>query len=274
MSLAVIPVLTAQDQPATKSPLLPRPVQAIIADHTSTKLSEIPGKWIEAAKAGLVVAYGHTSHGSQLVSGLEGLEQWKGAPYTLHKDEGTGGLRLLDNPFEGADDLGNPDRGAWASATRKFLKSHPEVNVVAWSWCGQVAGSSESEINGYLQKMSRLEKDFPNVRFVYFTGHLDGSGPDGNLSRRNEQIRTFVKKNGKILYDFADIESFDPDGRGYLSRNANDNCDYDGGNWAGEWQKSHPGKWYPCDTAHSQPLNGNLKAYAAWSLFARLAGWK
>jgi hypothetical protein len=25
--------------------------------------------------------------------------------------------------------------------------------------------------------------------------------------------------------------------------------------------------------AHSQPLNGNLKAYSAWWLWARLAGW-
>ena len=31
--------------------------------------------------------------------------------------------------------------------------------------------------------------------------------------------------------------------------------------------------WYSCSSAHSQPLNANRKAYAAWWLWARLAGW-
>ena len=31
--------------------------------------------------------------------------------------------------------------------------------------------------------------------------------------------------------------------------------------------------WYKCSSAHSQPLNANLKAYAAWWLWARLVGW-
>jgi hypothetical protein len=31
--------------------------------------------------------------------------------------------------------------------------------------------------------------------------------------------------------------------------------------------------WYNCDSAHSQPLNANRKAYAAWWLWCRLAGW-
>jgi hypothetical protein len=31
--------------------------------------------------------------------------------------------------------------------------------------------------------------------------------------------------------------------------------------------------WYSCSSAHSEPLNANRKACAAWWLFARLAGW-
>ncbi|TET83275.1 MAG: PKD domain-containing protein, partial [Desulfobacteraceae bacterium] len=47
------------------------------------------------------------------------------------------------------------------------------------------------------------------------------------------------------------------------------------GNWAIEWQNSHTEDvdWYDCTSAHSQPLNANRKAYAAWWLWARLAGW-
>ena len=112
------------------------------------------------------------------------------------------------------------------------------------------------------------------------TGHLDGTGMEGNLHLRNEQIRQYCVKNKKVLFDFADIESYDPDGNGYLERLANDNCDYDSDedgsrdkNWAIDWQESNPGAWYSCGSAHSQPLNANLKAYAAWWLLARLAGW-
>ena len=61
-----------------------------------------------------------------------------------------------------------------------------------------------------------------------------------------------------------------------------DNCDYyesvSGpklGNWAIEWQNAHTEgvDWYNCSSAHSQPLNANRKAYAAWWLWAQLAGW-
>ena len=34
----------------------------------------------------------------------------------------------------------------------------------------------------------------------------------GNVNQRNEQIRNYARNNNKILFDFADIESFDPDG--------------------------------------------------------------
>ena len=127
--------------------------------------------------------------------------------------------------------------------------------------------------------MNGLEENYPDVKFVYMTGHLDGTGLDGNLHLRNEQIRNYCMENGKILYDFADIETYDPDGTYYGDKIPNDNCDYDtngngtrDGNWAIEWQNAHPGEWYNCGAAHTQPLNANLKAYAAWWLWADLAG--
>jgi len=123
--------------------------------------------------------------------------------------------------------------------------------------------------------MNQLETDYPGVTFVYMTGHLDGTGVAGNLHVRNNQIRDYCIANNKVLFDFADIESYDPDGNYYLDRGADDNCNYDGGNWAIEWCAAHPGNslcdW--CDCAHSQPLNCNLKARAFWWMLARLAGW-
>jgi PKD repeat protein len=250
----------------------------IIIDHTSTHLNEVPLSAITNARTTLHIAYGHTSHGSQITDGMTGLVTFPNAPnggstYRWNNGGAGGALDLRDSPFSGASDLGNPDRTAWATATRNYLKTHPEVNVIMWSWCGQ-ADTSAADITTYLNLMNGLETDYPNVKFVYMTGHLVGTGTNGNLNQRNEQIRGYVRANSKILFDFADIESYDPDGLvNYLALNADDGCNYNGGNWATAWQNAHPGEWYSCGAAHTQPLNANMKAYAAWNLWARLAGW-
>lgn len=260
--------------------------EGIIVDHTSTRIDTIPVEWIKAARENLHIAYGHTSHGSQLVTGMEGLVAFKGSLYSF-KDRGSGGALDLRStpmtgnyPMPGAKDLGNPNRTAWAGATRKYLQANRDINVVVWSWCGQVTDATAADIDLYLNLMDQLEKDFPRVRFVYMTCRLDATGPTGNLHLRNEQIRSFCRKNNKVLYDFADIETWDPDGVYYGDRHPNDGCYYDGDgpgkpkrNWAIEWQNRNPGKWYDCVALHTQPLNANLKAYAAWWLWARLAGW-
>lgn len=255
---------------------------AVIIDHTATNLDAVPAEWIEQAGESLCIAYGHTSHGSQIIDGMDGLVGFRGRPYAFNASGAGGALELRDTPFPGANDLGNPSRTAWAGATRAYLDTHPEVNVVMWSWCGQVSDATEADINTYLNLMDTLEDEYPDVKFVYMTGHLDGTGLEGNLHRRNEQIRQYCRTRGKILYDFADIETYDPDGVFYGDRYPDDACAYDSdgdgsrdANWAVQWQNAHvEGQdWYDCYSAHSQPLNANLKAYAAWWLWARIAGW-
>lgn len=285
-SLAIMPFLLflvgcSDDNTTSPKPNVPdTAAAAVIVDHECTDLSLVPESAIEAAKSSLHIAYGHTSHGSQLVTGMAGLVTFAGELYSFNEGGTDGALDLDDQPFAGASDLGNPDRTAWAAATRTYLDAHPAVNVVIWSWCGQVSSATEENIDTYLALMSGLEADYPDVKFVYMTGHLDGSGLTGNLHLRNEQIRAYCRANEKILYDFADIESYDPDGAYFGDKIPNDACDYDSdgdesrdANWAIEWQNAHPGEWYACTSAHSQPLNANRKAYAAWWLWARLAGW-
>jgi hypothetical protein len=264
----------------------------IIIDHTCTDIRQIPESAILQAKNSLHIAYGHTSHGSQLISGmgsggtqLDAFMTSNGAApglFVWHDGLQTGALDLDDYFVSG--DLGNPDRVTWAQRTRDYLDNpnNADVNVVIWSWCGQVSGS-ESDINTYLNLMNQLEIDYPNVMFVYMTGHLDGSGESGTVNVRNNQIREFCMANNKVLYDFADIESYDPDALvNYMQLYANDNCDYDSdgdgsreSNWADAWQNSHTENvdWWASGAAHSQHLNGNRKGYAAWWLWATLAGW-
>ena len=266
---------------------------ALIINHETADIWQIPEAAVVQAKASLHIAYGHTSHGSQLISGMgtangEQLDAFmtnNGATPDLYlwNAGGTGGaLDLRDTPFVGAQDLGNPDRYAWEVATRAYLAQHPECNVILWSWCGQAETTLEN-IDIYLNLMEGLIADYPAVAFVFMTGHLAGTGTNGLLNLANEHIRQHCLTHDRILYDFADIESYDPDHLvHYMPLLCNDNCDYDSDgngsrdrNWALDWQGSHIEgvDWWPSGAAHSQHLNGNLKGYAAWWLWAALAGW-
>jgi len=261
----------------------------IIIDHTCTDVTQIPGTAIEHAKAQLHIAYGHTSHGSQLTTGMTGLVAFAnvGGLGLAHPENffqwnngGAGGALDLHD-YAMAGDCGYYP--AWVNNTTAYLNTaiNQDVNVIIWSWCGQVsskyaAGTLESE---YLTPMANLENQYPGVTFVYMTGHVDHFD-DANNKAANQMIRDFCIANNKVLYDFAAIESYDPDGTFYEF--PSDNCDYyvsvggtKLGNWATEWQNTHTENvdWYTCTSAHSQPLNANRKAYAAWWLWARLAGW-
>ncbi|MHA1331663.1 MAG: hypothetical protein ACTSR2_11350 [Candidatus Hodarchaeales archaeon] len=178
--------------------------QAIIADHKITnmvRLDQIPDSAIINAKNALHIAYGHTSHGSQIITGMSALPAFKeanGGTEGLYdwNEGGTDGALDIDDYFVDGD-LGNPDRITWANRTRDYLDNpdHSDVNVVMWSWCGQVSTATEEDISTYLTIMTELESEYPNIKFVYMTGHTDGSGLEGNLHIRNEQIRNYCKRS-------------------------------------------------------------------------------
>jgi hypothetical protein len=231
------------------------------------------------------VGYSHTSHGSQLIAGMEALRERTDSPVVFSSSSWglNPGVFMNDLCFGGGD-LGSSGDLSWRDSTREVLQDRQcDRNVVMWSWCGGVSGNSAEDITTYLTAMAALEQDYPDIRFVYMTGHLDGTGPGGNLHQRNEQIRAFCREHGKILFDFADIERFDPDGDDYLARGATDGCEYNdrARNWADEWCAANPGSDLVaeaallCDEccAHSRPLNCILKGRGFWWLMARLAGW-
>jgi len=132
----------------------------IIVDHTCRDLRLIPEAAIVTAKQNLHIAYGHTSHGSQLTDGMSGLVAFAnggGLGLTLPanifawNEGGSGGaLDLRDYAMDG--DVGYYP--AWVNNTRAYLgtpnpttgrgNAHPDINVVIWSWCGQAASQTQA----------------------------------------------------------------------------------------------------------------------------------
>ena len=151
------------------------------------------------------ISYGHTSHGSQIISGMRALQN-KNRFFSFSSNPNSRHLTIFDG--ESGGDLGNPDRQTWYLRSKNLLDhGWGDTNIILWSWCGQVSNATKEDIDTYLKLMDALEKEYPEIIFIYMTGHLDGTGERGNLSMRNSQIRDFCRTNNKILYDFADIES-------------------------------------------------------------------
>ncbi len=224
---------------------------ATLADHQIVaNFDNIPASYIDSVKSNFKILYGHTSHGSQLMSGMRML----GDTYDIDP--------ITTEP---SDDLGHNGDITWVTVTRQYLDSKSDYNIVIWSWCGGVSDNTEAGIDIYLNAINQLEIDYPNIKFVYMTGHLDGSGDGGNLRIRNNQIREYCNTNKKILFDFADIESWDPDGNYYADEG--DAC-----SWCSDWCAEHT--CLDCDhCAHSHCFNCYLKGKAFWWMLARMSGW-
>ncbi len=225
-------------------------------------------------------------------------------------DNGTSGLDLDDYGISGCKDLSRGDSinrhgvTPWVTATRNLLdnSNNNHVNVVMWSWCS-IRGHN---IQRYLDNMEILISEYSDggsksraidypVKFVFMTGHAEGLGKKGVIYAANQQIRRHCIGNKRILFDFADIESYDPDGNYYYDKMMQDNLDYNyrANNWGQEWCDAKLGSelaklttgnkvdgYNGCRScAHSgknrqkETINCILKGRAAWWMFARISGW-
>lgn len=228
---------------------------AIIADHVAvTQFDNIPENVFQNIREDFLLLYGHTSHGSQILSGIDLLASEDDTKYASP---------TIDEIYS---DLGHDGSLYWRDRTRLWLWDNPETNVVMWSWCGGCSDNTEEGINIYLNAMNQLELEFPTVTFIYMTGHLDGTGVDGVLYRNNNQIRDYCLTNEKVLFDFADIESWDPDGNFYP--NNTDSCE-----WCLDWCSLEE-----CPSclvcSHTHCFNCYLKGKGFWWMMARLDGWE
>jgi hypothetical protein len=245
----------------------------LIIDHLCTNLGNIPPTWVDEAQAVIKWHYAHTSHGSQLTHGLDTVE----AAYPAFDAEiGESFLPTVAGAlcvFQGQEDETYiiPE-DYWATAegmdkTRAVLRNNPAINASGFAWCTQLSSATEEYVQAYLDSMTQLETEFPNVTFVYMTGNAQSYGAAENRTLRNRQIRDHCISNNKVLYDFEDLDCwwFNPDTQEWEQGTY---TDY----WGNVWPVQHP-QYDGTEVGHTTWESCLQKGKAVWWMVASLAGW-
>jgi len=247
--------------------------EPVVVNHNHTLISEIPDSVINLAQDSLKYHYAHTSHGGQLRDGLSLVEDsqpkysFAYLSNALPREEGA--LCIFNG--QQSDTYITPGL-YWQTAsgmdeTRAVLTANSEINISMWAWCSELNYYTESEVQAYLDSLSVLEGEFPDVTFVYMTGNAQGTGAEGyNRYLRNQQIRDFCLNNNRVLYDFADLDCW----------------------WynpvSGEWEFSsydYGGTEVPVEhqqfsgdeASHTTLESCQQKGRAMWYISAMLTGW-
>jgi len=126
-------------------------------DHTAAvDLDDaVVAEYVAGAQTSYRIFYGHTSHGSQIVSGMDMIYA---ADDRFGYNAGSGTLSLEERE----DDLGEYGDLSWADITRDVLNEPgSDINMVMWSWCGGCSDNTEEGINAYLNAMTSSRPIIP-----------------------------------------------------------------------------------------------------------------
>jgi hypothetical protein len=165
----------------------------------------------------LKIFFAHASVGANVLQGLFDLNQVDPLKYPLIPTKGEANppaLALAGKVYEYP--RGNPSWSEKISAFQSDINNgwrDPKVDIVMNKFCyiDQAADCST-----YCNSMAALEFKYPGTKFVYWTMPLTASVNLKEVLRSqfNNDLRTWVAgQNDKMLFDIADIESWNPTGQ-------------------------------------------------------------
>jgi hypothetical protein len=322
-TIVLSPTLSSTSTPAQPS----HQGQAIIVDHTSVELfDQIPEDYLAKARA-LRLMYADASVGFNISEGLNCLaaRSWAAAPAACRNayiDQDGNWKTFNQADFQAgrvpAGILFTPDPvkydrsnwifeglpGNWPDITRDFINNLApayldKADVLSYQFnYFHVADFSEiadPEKGFFTDQPGRYDfKDLeafiaqhPDKTFFYWTTSLARNTGSQVALDFNNQMRQYVKDNGLILFDVADIESHTDQGTPcYDSRDAVEYCSRraDGATIKCE-NEPDDGLELPaiCQDYTTEPDAGHLGSVSAgairlakayWVLMARIAGWQ
>ncbi len=176
------------------------------------------------------------------------------------------------------------DSGALPGSYDVYAFQFSYLNVEPGSTIADQPGGFFADNPGDANDVYDMERRLarrPDRVFVYWTTSLARGIGSEEATRFNEQMRQFARANGKVLFDFADIEAHDDrgvpcydnrDGVAYCTPAGQcENYPDDGVNWPAICQD------YTTETdgGHLGSVSaGKIRvAKGLWVLMARLAGW-
>jgi len=241
----------------------------LIINHNCTNLSSIPPAWVDSVQARCKLHYAHTSHGEQLLIGVERIE----ADYPAYSVNigwcelpiEAGAFCIFNGQGDSIGDYITPDL-YWQTDygmnyTREVLNNNPSINYSMWCWCTQLDDYTLAQVQEYVDSMEALEDEFPDVQFIYFTGNAQATDWNGWNRHQNAQfLRNYCQTNNKVLFDFADIDAW------YAGVQHTYIYDTD------VVPSEHP-QYYGDEGGHTTFESCENKGKAFWWMMAKLAGW-
>ncbi len=239
---------------------------AIVVDHTCVddKDKVIPVEALRKAQE-LRVVFGHESVGFDVIHGLQGLSQAQPERYRVtvqpqiqaawfSRNQGIGEF-FFHNNGNGAGKIDDFER-----RVRDGFGDCVEVASMKLCYADMTEQSDPQAIFDRLKEaFEGLEKDYPKVRFVWWTVPVPQPSRCGEKRTAiNDLIRAYVRKNGKLLLDVADIESHTPEGKAVKHPDGSERLFADYGRDQG---------------GHLNDDGAQRVARAWWWLLARLSGW-
>jgi len=245
-------------------------------NHNCTDISKIPAQYIYKVQDMVNFHYAHRSHGEQLTIGLDQIESANNTfsvaieDYTLPTESGALCIMNGQRGYHGNANNSYVDpeyywAGNGLNWTQDVLNNNAAINFSMWTWCTELDWMDENQVQGYLDNITLLENQYPDVTFIYMTGNAQAVGAEGyNRFLRNQQIREYCNATHKWLFDFEDIDSW------YNGHQ----CTY-----------LYEGVYVPVENPHFHVPNHEgpghttyescqLKGAVVWWMFAYILGWR